>query len=124
MSTYKYPPEYQLKNSNRRPRKPQKNDVALLGLIVGLAFPALAILLLYFFRSGAAPFSAYMNMFIRFGEPRIMNEVSKLISLSMIANLIPFYYFLNRKAYLSTKGVIIATALLGVLMVLYKFVWG
>lgn len=123
MTKYKYPPQYQLKNSNRRPRKPGRQDVALLGLILGLIFPALAILVLYFFRSGAASFSAYLGMFVRFGEARVMNEVSKLISLSMIANLIPFYYFLNRKAYLSTKGVIIATALLGVVMVLYKFVW-
>jgi len=97
-------------------------DSALIGLIAGLVFPVLGIMLLFFFW-GDGNFGKYLGMFFDLKNYIKIDRASKVLSLSLIANLIPFYYFLNRKKYQTTKGIILATFLYCVLIVLYKFVW-
>lgn len=104
----------------KRPKKPLDNT--LIGLLAGLLFPILGIVVLFFFW-GNGNWSYYFKQFTEFGSPTSMEQSSKLISLSMIANLAPFYFFLNKKAYLSTRGIIIASFLFAILIFLYKFVW-
>ncbi len=108
---------------HKRPMYPQKANNAPLGLLIGILFPLLGVLLLYFFWSGNNSFGSYLKMFIQFNYPSMMNMASKVLSLSMISNLIPFYYFLNRKKYQTVRGLLISMVLYLVLIVLYKFVW-
>ncbi len=109
---------------NPRPyKKKQGPDSAAFGLLVGIIFPILGILVLYFLWADSYSFGSYLRMFTEFNSPALMNNASKVISLSMIANLLPFYYFLNRKQYLTVRGILVSMVLLGVLVVLYKFVW-
>ncbi|RQO32492.1 hypothetical protein DBR32_02505 [Taibaiella sp. KBW10] len=103
-----------------KPKKKKGVDNAVAGLLVGLGFSILGLVLVYFLMYNSVGLTFYLNLFK--GEPTY-SAASKPISLAMIVNLVPFYYFLNRKAYQSTKGVIIATVLLGLLFVLYKFIW-
>lgn len=103
-----------------KPRKSKGVDNAVAGLLIGLVSALLGLVLVYFLMYNSVGLTFYLNLFK--GQPTYA-AASKPISLAMIVNLVPFYYFLNRRAYQSTKGVIIATALLGVLFVLYKFVW-
>lgn len=120
MSQSSFPDLYTLKRNKPKKRGP---DSALLGLIIGIIFPCLSVMLLYFIQYRDYSFGRYLGIFIEFGNPYLMEQASKLISLSMISNLIPFYYFLNKKCYLSTRGILLATMLSFVLIILYKFVW-
>lgn len=97
-------------------------DNTWLGLALGLVFPIFGILLLYLFW-GDGDFGLYVRSFADTASPVAMRQASKIISLSMFAMLIPFNYFLNRKKYLSTRGVIFATAFYAILIILYNFVW-
>lgn len=105
--------------NNRRSGAP---DSAIMGFIAGIAATLLGIIVLYFFW-GNGDFKTYFSEFTRFGTSLYMERSSKIISLAMIANLIPFYFFLNKRKYLSTRGVLIAAFLFVVLIILYKFVW-
>lgn len=98
-------------------------DAAAFGLLVGLVFPFLGLIVLFFLWARDTSFGEYVKMFTAFNSPTLMNTASKALSLSMIANLIPFYFFLNRKQYLTVRGILISMVLIGVLIVLYKFVW-
>lgn len=115
-----FPDLYTLKKNRPKRRGP---DSALLGLIIGIVFPCLAVIVLYFLQYRDFSFGRYIGMFVQFDSPYQMEQASKLVSLSMISNLIPFYYFLNKKCYLSTRGILLATMLSFVLIILYKFVW-
>ncbi len=50
-----------------------------------------------FFWFGNYSFANYISMFTGIDTPFLMNNASKAVSLAMLANLIPFYFFLNRK---------------------------
>lgn len=119
MAKDQLPTEYNLRKKTKGP----KPDNALLGLILGIAFPCIGICLLYWAMWTDKSFSSYLSMFTNIKSSFDMSEASKVISLAIITNLIPFYYFLNKKAMLTVKGIIIASALALLLVVLYKFVW-
>lgn len=104
-------------------KKRRMADLPIWGLIAGLLFPALAVIVLYFLWSGNASFEHYIRSFFSFTNPVMMNNASKVLSLGLLANLIPFYFFLNRKLYYAGRGVMVATFLYVILIVLYKFVW-
>lgn len=98
-------------------------DAAAFGLLIGLLFPAAGLFILYFVWSGNTTLGNYLKMFTQFNSPVLMNTASKALSLAMITNLIPFYFFLNRKQYMTVRGILISMVLIGVMIVLYKFVW-
>lgn len=104
-------------------KKRHKYDNAVLGLLIGLVVPTIAVVFLYFILSKFSTFSNYLKMFIDFNSPTSMTTAGKMISLSLIANLLPFYFFLNRKRYLTIRGIFVAMFLLGVLIFLYRFIW-
>lgn len=109
---------------NTRPHKKRLGpDAAPFGLLVGLLFPIAGLLVLYFVWSGDTTLVNYLKMFVAFNSPILMGTASKALSLAMIANLIPFYFFLNRKQYMTVRGILISMVLIGVMIVLYKFVW-
>ncbi len=110
-------------NPQTQMRRRQRSaiDKAGLGLLAGLAFGIIGLVLVYFIIYRSSGWSYYMDMFFKM-EPTPA-FAAKSISLAMICNLAPFYFFLNKKAYQGTKGVIIATGLMGLLFILYKFIW-
>ncbi|HRP90688.1 MAG TPA: hypothetical protein PKX92_11695 [Edaphocola sp.] len=93
----------------------------LLGFLIGLMTGIIGVLLVYIILYQKYTFESYVDLFL---PGKISYALAgKSISLAMIFNLLPFYLFLNKKYYLATKGVIFATGLLGILFILYKFVW-
>jgi len=83
----------------------KKNGV---GTIIGFLFP-LIILPATIYLIGVMqkyPFMVLWNKFV--DEPMVM---SKFLSLSIIPNLIWFYFFLNRERYELARGIIIGSAL-------------
>lgn len=119
MSKEKTPLEYNINKGQRR----SKWDVALLGLILGIIFPCIGLLLLYWLQWQDLSFSQYVGKFTNTGSSLGMKAASKLVSLAIIFNLIPFYFFLNKKAMQTVRGVVIASALALLLVVFYLFVW-
>ncbi|KAA5536977.1 hypothetical protein F0919_04720 [Taibaiella lutea] len=113
----------QIPNYGRPKKGKSGTDVAALGLLIGIAFPILGIVVLYFLWSTSGTFGDYLHSFVSFNNAYEMNKASKVLSLSMIANLVPFYYFLNKKQYLAVRGILISMVLFFLLFVMYRFVW-
>jgi hypothetical protein len=108
---------------NRTNKKKGGTNVAAIGLLVGILFPILGILIMYFFWPTSGTFKEYLLSFVSVNNAYEMNKASKVLSLSMIANLIPFYFFLNKKQYLAVRGILMSMVLFFLVFVLYRFVW-
>lgn len=104
-------------------KKKKGPDSAPFGLLIGLLFPIIGLFVLYFILPGHSSLKNYFRIFTAFGIPALMGAASKTLSLATIANLAPFYFFLNRKQYLTVRGLLMSMVLILVLIVLYKFVW-
>lgn len=95
-----------------------KRNVPVLGFILGVIMPLLALLLFYFVRFSGMDMSEFMSVLTHNHE-----DTAKILSLTLIANLIPFIYYTSKRLDLTARGVLIATVLYAVLIVLLKFVW-
>lgn len=108
-------------NLRIRKKKNTGPDNLLAGLIIGLLFPTIGVLILYFFWGGG-DVKNYVSMFFDIKSSRI-NVASKILSLAMFTNLIPFYFFLNKKKYRTARGIILSMFIYGIIILLYKFVF-
>ncbi len=95
-----------------------KRNVSLLGLIIGLFTPMLGVLIMYLVKFGGESFESFFRILTRNFDVAAM-----VLSLSILANVIPFIYYTNRRLDLTARGILIATMLYAVLIVLLKFVW-
>jgi hypothetical protein len=95
-----------------------KRNVPLLGFIFGLVAPLAGMLVVYGILFRGMTFEGFLTRFT--SDPQV---AAKVLTLSILANLIPFLYFTNRRLDLSARGVFIATMLYAVAIVLLKFVW-
>jgi hypothetical protein len=95
-----------------------KRNVAVFGLIIGLLMPVLGIVVMYFMWFHSSSFGTFFS--------HVSSDhqlAAKVLSLSLIAELIPFIYFTNKRLDNSARGIFIATIIYGVLIVLLKYVW-
>lgn len=95
------------------------NKKLLLGTIIGVLTPILVLPLLIYLLS--------MSKGIGFDIvwEQILNNnmnTSKYLSLSMIVNLLWFYYFLNREMYHYTRGVILGMICFAPYMIYIYFI--
>ncbi|MEO6833010.1 MAG: hypothetical protein ABI378_10900 [Chitinophagaceae bacterium] len=90
---------------------------AIVGLMLGLLFPLLGYLVVYFILGRGGSFTDFSNSIVHNGD-----LAGKVISLSVLANLIPFLYFNKYRRDLTVKGIVIATILFGILFVYMKYV--
>jgi hypothetical protein len=93
-----------------------KLDSIILGTVVGVLMPFLCLLIFYFYKFTGASFSLYLILMYT-GK-----LLSPMISLSGIPNLAVFFIFLNKKKYKSAKGVILATFLLVLAVLIIKLI--
>jgi hypothetical protein len=91
-------------------------DSLILGLLLGLLIPVLGVLSFYY--------SKFTNVELQyFLEVATKHKVlSPMLSLCAVLNLGTFYLFLNKNLYLTARGIILATIIYGVTIVLLKFV--
>ena len=87
------------------------------GLILGLFMPLLGYVVVYFILGHGQGLSAFTESVKASG-----NTAGKVISLSVLANLIPFLYFNRRRLDQTVKGIVIATILYMALFVYVKYV--
>ncbi len=95
-----------------------KRNVPVFGLIIGIIFPMLGMLVMYLIKFTGTPFTEFI---------RVMTSNHKVaamvLSLSLLANAIPFIYYTNKRLDFTARGILIATMLYAVIIVLLKFVW-
>jgi hypothetical protein len=91
-------------------------DSLLFGLILGLLIPVLGVLVFYYSKFAAVDLMQFIQVATKH------KVLSPMLSLCAILNLGTFYLFLNKNLYLTARGIILATILYGVTIVVLKFV--
>ena len=89
-----------------------------MGLVIGLVLPFLGIFIMYLVKFSGTPFNDFMKAFFSDG-----NIAAKVLSLSVLINVVPFIYYTNRRLDHTARGLLVATMLYFVLVILLKFVW-
>lgn len=95
-----------------------QRNVPLLGLVLGIIFPMLGMLVMYLIKFTGTPFGDFIHTMVENHK-----VASMVLSLSLLANAIPFIYYTNKRLDYTAKGILIATMLYAVIIVLLKFVW-
>jgi hypothetical protein len=95
-----------------------KRNVSLLGLIIGLLLPLVGVFIVYLIMFGGKSFESFYNTL-----KHNLDTAALVLSLSILINIIPFIYYTNRRLDLTARGLLIATMLYAVFIVLLKFVW-
>lgn len=85
------------------------------GLIVGIILPMLGLLILYFFDSSYHSLKNFILMSYRLGV------MSNILSISLLANLAGFYFFLNKEWYYAVRGIILSVLTWGLVILYFRF---
>jgi len=95
----------------------KKFDHILIGISIGLLSIGLMLVVFFFIKFTDTPFSTYISTI--FSERGVL---SPLISLSGLPNLLFFFLFLNKEKYNTAKGIIIATLVLVLMVLILKII--
>jgi hypothetical protein len=88
------------------------------GLIAGLILPAVTAILIYL-----SLFKAKLD-FIEFLQKLAqVNGMGKLLSISVLSNMIVFFIAINREKLLAARGILTATLIYGLIVLGFKFLW-
>lgn len=91
-------------------------NVPLLGFIIGLIFPILGLVIVNYTLLHGETMQAFMHTMLA------MHDVaSKVVSLSLLTNLIPFVYYTSKRLDHTAKGIFVITMVYVVIAVLLKF---
>ena len=86
-----------------------------IGLALGMVLPLVVFYCVYLFGYSKIPFGEFLK------DAFIMRALPKFLSLCAIPNLAVFYFFLNKEYWYTTRGVIAATLLCTLAVVIIKF---
>lgn len=89
----------------------------IVGLFIGLFMPLLGFVVVYLIKARAMGMDAFVQHLLVSHD-----AAGVVITLSVLANLIPFLYFSRRRLDQTVKGIVIATMLYAVFFVYVKFV--
>jgi len=92
----------------------KKFDTVLSGLVPALVIPSLTLLGFWIVKSD----STLVDFLVQFQQ---LGMLSKVVSLSVIPNLLLFFVFICTNRNFSSRGVIFATLLLAFVMLILKF---
>lgn len=95
-----------------------KRNIPILGFAIGVLMPFLGLIIMYFLKARGLGFGEFLSELIR--RPK---EAATVLSLCLLAEIIPFIYYTNKRLDLTARGILIATILYAVFIVLLKFVW-
>jgi hypothetical protein len=84
------------------------------GFFFGIILPVIALLVFYFFRYRTIPVAEFFR-FVYF-----RNILSPLVSLTVLPNLLLFFLFLRSNFLQGARGVLLATFVLAVVVVIIK----
>lgn len=92
-----------------------KYDEQRIGLVSGLIIPVITIIVFYFVRNPNS-FESFINQIIG------VNIYSELISVCVVPNLLLFFIFIWTGRMQSAKGVIGATFIYAIIIVILKYI--
>ena len=95
-----------------------KRNLPIFGFTLGVIMPLIGLTVMYLLWGHKEGLWEFTTMLFR-----MPGQASKVFTLSLLANLLPFLYFMVKRLDYSLRGVVIATMLYAVLIVLIKFVW-
>ncbi len=96
-----------------------KRDIPIIGFIIGALMPILGYIVVYLlFRSGSQSLENFTNA----NWPN-NKTFAKILTLSLLANLLPFVYCNFKRYDYILRGIFIATMIYVVFIVLLMFVW-
>ncbi len=84
------------------------------GLVPGIMIPILAFIISWIIISGLS-LSDYIGNAIK------LNRMSSIISLSALPNLLLFFAYIWQNMYRAARGVIFATLVIAMIMLIFKF---
>jgi len=95
-----------------------KRNVPIFGFIIGLLLPVVGLFIVY----GLWGHGEGIVSFVRSlkAQPGL---ASKVMTLSLLTNLVPFVYYTSKRLDYTARGIFIATMLYAMVVVLVKFVW-
>ncbi len=90
----------------------------IFGLVLGLVIPALTSYLLYAYAyHGQLDFVDFLKGLMQ------MHNISRLLAICALPNLILFFIAINFERLLAARGIVTATVILGILVVVSRFVF-
>lgn len=92
-----------------------KYNKVIIGLIPGIIIPVLTLIGFYIFKSRVDSLLAYIKLTIE------MDLLSNVLSLCALPNLIIFFIFLSKNYYYSARGVIFATFIWALIVVIARY---
>jgi hypothetical protein len=92
-----------------------KFDHLIIGLVLGLLAPTLGILIFFYSKFSESNLSEFLTVSIQ------EKMLSPLLSLCAVINLAVFYLFIQFDKLQTAKGIILATFIYGLAIVLLKF---
>ncbi len=95
-----------------------KLNVPITGFLIGLLLPFIGLVVMYFIWGSHQGLYEFVRSLTY--QPGM---ASKVMTLSLLINLIPFVYFNFKRIDYAMRGVVIATMLYALLIILVKFVW-
>ncbi|MES2701074.1 MAG: hypothetical protein V4649_00455 [Bacteroidota bacterium] len=96
-----------------------KKNVPIVGFIIGLILPFLGFIVIYFlWRSHGESLGDFAHAITR-----RRGMASKVLTLSLLVNLVPFVYCNMKRLDYTMKGIVIATMLYALFIFLIMFVW-
>lgn len=95
--------------------KQNRFDSLKLGTILGLIVPAMGFVIFYILSFSKVPFSYYVRHSIE------ITVMSKILSLTLLPNLLVFFLYLRKNYYLTARGILLSTILWTAAVVVIKF---
>ncbi len=95
-----------------------RKNVPITGFIIGLILPIVGFALVYFAWFNGRPVGSVINSLMHDGM-----MAGKVLTMSLLVNLVPFMYFNIKRLDYALKGTVIATTLYGVFIVIIMYVW-
>lgn len=93
-------------------------NVPILGFIVGLLLPVLGFFIVYFLMFRANTIGGLAQSLMHDHK-----SASKVLTLSLLINLVPFVYCNAKRLDYAMRGIVSATMLYAVFIVMVMFVW-
>lgn len=90
-------------------------DSLKLGMILGVGWPLLVMILFYLVKFDNYPLNIFFDQLME------LKLFSKFISVCVYPNLLLFFIFIWKNLLYSARGVLLATILLGFLVIILKF---
>jgi hypothetical protein len=95
-----------------------RRDVPIVGFIIGMVLPVLGLLTMYGLWGHHEGFGVFLKSLTR-----QRGMASKVLTLSLLINLIPFVYTNTKRLDYTMRGIVIATMLYALFIFLVMFVW-